>query len=254
MCALIGPNGAGKTTLLRLLAGLSSPTAGTARVLGRRPEQSTEFLASIGYLAQEAPLYGRLTANDHIEFGRRLNPCWDRELIRRRLAALRIPSDRPVGTLSGGQRAQGALGLALAKRPRVLLLDEPMAALDPLARHELLASLTEAVADGELTAVISSISFTISNGYVTTSSCSRLHAPSCARASIRSSITQVAQWTAPQPRQPRVRNEGLDLDPEHYATPVDSDQHRLGGRHRDPMGNGADHPRLLVADPRKRSV
>jgi ABC-2 type transport system ATP-binding protein len=156
VCALIGPNGAGKTTLLRLLAGLSSPTAGAAEVLGRPPAQTTEFLASIGYLAQEAPLYERLTANEHIEFGRRLNQPWDQDLIRRRLAALRIPCDRPVGKLSGGQRAQVALGLALAKRPRVLLLDEPVAALDPLARREFLASLTEAVADGELTVVLSS--------------------------------------------------------------------------------------------------
>ena len=156
VCALIGPNGAGKTTLLRLLAGLCSPTTGTALVLGRRPEQTTEFLASIGYLAQEAPLYERLSAHEHIEFGRRLNQRWDQEQIRRRLQALQIPCNRPVGTLSGGQRAQVALGLALAKRPRVLLLDEPMAALDPLARREFLASLTEVVADGELTVVLSS--------------------------------------------------------------------------------------------------
>jgi ABC-2 type transport system ATP-binding protein len=156
VCALIGPNGAGKTTLLRLLAGLSSPTAGTAQVLGRPPEQAVEFLASIGYLAQDAPLYERLSANEHIEFGRRLNQRWDQDLIRRRLGALRIPCDQPVGTLSGGQRAQVALGLALAKRPRVLLLDEPVAALDPLARREFLASLAEAVADGELTVVLSS--------------------------------------------------------------------------------------------------
>ncbi len=156
VCALIGPNGAGKTTLLRLLAGLSSPTAGAARVLGRPPEQAVGFLASIGYLAQDAPLYERLSANEHIEFGRRLNERWDQELIRRRLAALRIPCDQPVGTLSGGQRAQVALGLALAKRPRVLLLDEPVAALDPLARRDFIASLAEAVADGELTVVLSS--------------------------------------------------------------------------------------------------
>jgi ABC-2 type transport system ATP-binding protein len=154
--ALIGPNGAGKTTLLRLLVGLRSPSAGTARVLGRKPEQSTQFLSSIGYLAQEAPLYGRLTADEHIEFGRRLNVRWDRDVARRRLAALRIPRDQPVGTLSGGQRAQVALGLALAKRPGVLLLDEPVAALDPLARRDFLASLAEAVADGGLTVVLSS--------------------------------------------------------------------------------------------------
>ena len=156
VCALIGPNGAGKTTLLRMLAGLSSPTAGSARVLDRPPEQTPDFLASVGYLAQEAPLYRRLTAEDHIAVGRHVNRRWDGELVRRRLAALHIPGDQPVRTLSGGQRAQLALALALAKRPRVLLLDEPMAALDPLARREFLASLTEAVAEGELTVVVSS--------------------------------------------------------------------------------------------------
>jgi ABC-2 type transport system ATP-binding protein len=152
----VGPNGAGKTTLLRLLVGLRSPSAGTALVLGRKPEQNPRFLAGIGYLAQEAPLYRRLTADEHIEFGRRLNVRWDGEVARQRLAALRIPRNRPVGTLSGGQRAQVALGLALAKRPGVLLLDEPVAALDPLARREFLASLVEAVADGGLTVVLSS--------------------------------------------------------------------------------------------------
>jgi ABC-2 type transport system ATP-binding protein len=156
VCALVGPHGAGKTTLLRLLTGLRSASAGTVRVLGRPPEQSPGFLADIGYLAQEAPLYSRLTADEHMEFGRRLNPRWDGELARRRLSALRIPCNQPVGTLSGGQRAQVALGLALAKRPRVLLLDEPVAALDPLARREFLASLAEAVAEGQLTIVLSS--------------------------------------------------------------------------------------------------
>jgi ABC-2 type transport system ATP-binding protein len=156
VCALIGPNGAGKTTLLRMLAGLTRPSAGTVSVLGRRPEQTPQFLAGVGYLAQEAPLYGRLSTDDHLAIGRHVNPRWDSSLMRRRLAALHIPFDQPVRTLSGGQRAQVALALALAKRPRVLLLDEPMAALDPLARREFLASLTEAVAEGALTVVVSS--------------------------------------------------------------------------------------------------
>ncbi len=156
VCALIGPNGAGKTTLLRMLAGLSSPSVGTAWVLGRQPEHTPEFLSSVGYLAQEAPLYARLSAEDHIAVGRHVNPRWDSQLIRRRLAALHIPGDQPVRTLSGGQRAQVALALALAKRPRVVLLDEPVAALDPLARREFLASLAEAVAEDDLTVVISS--------------------------------------------------------------------------------------------------
>jgi len=154
--ALVGPNGAGKTTLLRLLVGLTAPTAGGATVLGRQPGQVEEFLASIGYLAQDVPLYKRLSAEDHLKMGARLNPTWDDTGARERLESLRIPTDRPVATLSGGQRAQVGLGLALAKRPQVLLLDEPVAALDPLARREFLASLTAAVADGDLSVILSS--------------------------------------------------------------------------------------------------
>jgi ABC-2 type transport system ATP-binding protein len=154
--ALVGPNGAGKTTLLKILAGLSAPSTGEALVLGRAPGQSGEFLDSIGYLAQEVPLYKRLSADDHLGLGAHLNRHWDATAARARLAALRIPADRPVATLSGGQRAQVGLGLALAKRPQVLLLDEPVAALDPLARREFLASLAEAAADGDLSVVVSS--------------------------------------------------------------------------------------------------
>ncbi len=154
--ALVGPNGAGKTTLLRILAGLSAPTTGEARVLGRAPKQSEDFLSSIGYLAQDVPLYKRLSAEDHLLMGAHLNHCWDATAARERLTALKIPTDRPVATLSGGQRAQVGLGLALAKRPQLLLLDEPVAALDPLARREFLSSLAEAVADGHLSVVLSS--------------------------------------------------------------------------------------------------
>ncbi len=154
--ALIGPNGAGKTTLLRLLAGLTRPTAGELAVNGGIPRQDPAFLASIGFLAQEIPLYRRLSAEDHIQAGAHLNPCWDGESVRERLTALTIPVDRAVGTLSGGQRAQVALALTLAKRPRLLLLDEPVAALDPLARRNFLAILADAVAAGGLTVVLSS--------------------------------------------------------------------------------------------------
>jgi ABC-2 type transport system ATP-binding protein len=156
--ALVGPNGAGKTTLLRMLVGLASPTSGTISVLGGAPRQDPAFLAEIGFLAQEIPLYRRFTAEDHIRLGAHLNPRWDASLVRTRLADFRIPLDQRVGTLSGGQRAQVALALTLAKRPRLLLLDEPVAALDPLARKNFLAALTSAVADsgGRLTVMLSS--------------------------------------------------------------------------------------------------
>jgi ABC-2 type transport system ATP-binding protein len=154
--ALIGPNGAGKTTLLRLLAGLSRPTGGEVAVLGSRPGQDPAFLADIGFLAQEIPLYRRFTAADHIRIGAHLNARWDEASVRQRLESLGIPLGQRVGTLSGGQRAQLALALTLAKRPRLLLLDEPVAALDPLARRQFLAHLAEAVAGGGLTVVLSS--------------------------------------------------------------------------------------------------
>jgi ABC-2 type transport system ATP-binding protein len=161
--ALVGPNGAGKTTLLRLLAGLAAPTAGRAAVLGSQAGQDPAYLAEIGFLAQEIPLYRRRSAQEHIGIGAHLNPRWDGASVRARLGGLKIPLDRPVGTLSGGQRAQVALALTLAKRPRLLLLDEPLAPLDPLARRNFLAALAEAAAvkgDGEagggLTIVLSS--------------------------------------------------------------------------------------------------
>jgi ABC-2 type transport system ATP-binding protein len=154
--ALIGPNGAGKTTLLRLLAGLARPTGGEVAVLGSCPSQEPAFLAGIGFLAQEIPLYRRFTADDHIGIGAHLNSRFDAALVRHRLASLGVPLNQRAGTLSGGQRAQLALALTLAKRPRLLLLDEPVAALDPLARRQFLAHLAEAVAEGDLTVVLSS--------------------------------------------------------------------------------------------------
>jgi len=153
---LIGPNGAGKTTLLRLLAGLAKPSAGQAIVNGGTPRQDPAFLADIGYLGQEIPLYRRLSAEDHIQAGAHLNPRWDSALVRERLTGLKIPLDRAVGKLSGGQRAQVALALVLAKQPRLLLLDEPVAALDPLARRNFLGVLADAVALGNLTVLLSS--------------------------------------------------------------------------------------------------
>jgi ABC-2 type transport system ATP-binding protein len=154
--ALVGPNGAGKTTLLRLLVGLRHPTSGEARVLGRAPAQDADFLASVGFLAQDIPLYRQLSAAEHIRICAHLNRDWDAGAARQRLTALRVPLDRRVDSLSGGQRAQVALTLALAKRPRVLLLDEPLAALDPLARREFLTSLADVTVDGGVTVVLSS--------------------------------------------------------------------------------------------------
>jgi ABC-2 type transport system ATP-binding protein len=156
--ALVGPNGAGKSTLLRLLTGLARPSAGSALVLGTAPRQDPAFLADIGYLAQDVPLYRRLSAEDHIRACAALNKRWDAATARTRLRELRVPLDRAVGTLSGGQRAQVGLSLALAKEPRLLLLDEPVAALDPLARRHFLSTITTAVAEaeGRLTVVLSS--------------------------------------------------------------------------------------------------
>jgi ABC-2 type transport system ATP-binding protein len=156
ICGLVGANGAGKTTLLRLLVGLSRPSAGTSSVLGRPPGDTPEFLRDVGYLAQEIPLYRRWTAADHLDMGQHMNEVWDRAVTVDRIRSLGIALDQRVGTLSGGQRAQVALALALGKRPRLLLLDEPVAALDPLARREFLATLTEAVTDGDLTVLLSS--------------------------------------------------------------------------------------------------
>jgi ABC-2 type transport system ATP-binding protein len=156
LCALVGPNGAGKSTLLQLTAGLIRPSEGRVTTLGSPPNQGHEWLAQIGYLAQELPLYKRLTADELLGMGRRLNPGWDDSLARRRLTELGLQLDKPVGQLSGGERAQVALALSLGKRPRLLLLDEPVASLDPLARQDFLAGLALACAETELTVVLSS--------------------------------------------------------------------------------------------------
>jgi ABC-2 type transport system ATP-binding protein len=155
--ALVGPNGAGKTTLLQLAVGLTRPSAGALRVLGRDPlTQARELLPRIGFVAQEHPLHRGFTVAETLELGRRLNPRWDGELARERVARLDLDPGQKVGRLSGGQQAQVALTLALAKRPELLLLDEPVASLDPLARREFLATLMGATADGGLTVVLSS--------------------------------------------------------------------------------------------------
>jgi ABC-2 type transport system ATP-binding protein len=155
--ALVGPNGAGKTTLLRLAVGLTRPTAGSVRVFGLDPrEDSAEALPRVGFLAQEHPLYGGFTVEEMLRVGRKLNPGWDDAAARERVAALGLPLKKKARRLSGGQRAQVALTLALAKRPELLLLDEPVASLDPLARREFMQAVLEAVTERELTVVLSS--------------------------------------------------------------------------------------------------
>lgn len=156
IAALVGPNGAGKTTLLRLLAGQIKASRGTISVLGTQPAQSTSFLANVGYVAQNVPLYTQLDATVHEGMGAHLNSNWDRQLFYGHLERLNIPTNQPVGKLSGGQQAQVGLALALAKRPKLLILDEPVAALDPLARRDFLASLVNGVAGGESSVIMSS--------------------------------------------------------------------------------------------------
>ena len=155
--ALVGPNGAGKTTLLHLAVGLIRPSVGEVRVLGRCPRRdAAAVLPAVGFVAQDHPLYERLTVAEMLKIGRKLNPTWDSDAATSRIERLGLPLRRKVGRLSGGQRVQVALTLALAKRPELLLLDEPVASLDPLARREFLSSVMEAVAEDGLTVVLSS--------------------------------------------------------------------------------------------------
>ena len=153
---LVGPNGAGKSTLLHLAVGLLEPSAGNISVLGDRPRSHQRFLSRVGFLAQESPTYARLTVDQHLRMGAQLNPSWDEAFARDRVEQLGLDPKQRTGTLSGGQRAQLALTLAVAKRPELLLLDEPVAALDPLARREFLQTLMEVVAVQGISVVLSS--------------------------------------------------------------------------------------------------
>lgn len=153
---LVGANGAGKTTLLHLAVGLQRPTEGVVRTLGTVPRESGEVLPRIGFLAQDAPTYGHLTVGEHLRLGRALNPGWDDSFAHQRVARLDLDPHRRAAHLSGGQRAQLALTLALGKRPELLVLDEPAASLDPLARRQLLQDLMEIVAEDGPTVVLSS--------------------------------------------------------------------------------------------------
>ncbi|WP_248960156.1 ABC transporter ATP-binding protein [Sphaerisporangium perillae] len=153
---LVGPNGAGKTTLLKLACGQLEPSAGGVTVLGGRPGDTPAQLAKVGFVAQDTPVYAGLTIAEHLRLGARLNPRWDEAMARERIAQLGLAPAQRAGKLSGGQRAQLALTLGLAKRPELLILDEPVASLDPLARREFLQGLTEAAVAHKLSVLLSS--------------------------------------------------------------------------------------------------
>jgi ABC-2 type transport system ATP-binding protein len=150
---LVGPNGAGKSTLLQLACGLLDPTAGRIEVLGEAPMSGTRH---VGFVAQDTPIYPGLTVADHLRMGAHLNPSWDDSLAQRRIAQVGLDPAQKAGKLSGGQRAQLALTVAAAKRPYLLLLDEPVAALDPLARRTFLQGLMEFTAERGISVIMSS--------------------------------------------------------------------------------------------------
>jgi ABC-2 type transport system ATP-binding protein len=153
---LVGPNGAGKTTLLSLAVGMLTPTTGTIEVCGGRPAQDAAQLARVGYVAQDTPTYPRLTVAEHLRLGARLNPGWDDAVAQAHVERVGLDPTQRAGKLSGGQRAQLALTLGLAKRPQLLILDEPVSSLDPLARREFLQVLMSAVVEHELSVLLSS--------------------------------------------------------------------------------------------------
>ena len=156
VAALVGPNGAGKSTLLNLAVGLSAPSAGTVTVLGRRAAGSPAALDGIAFVAQDTPLYKNLSVKDMIYVTRSLNRRFDQSYAYARLEELGIPPKRRAGKLSGGQQAQLALTLALARRPRLLVLDEPVAMLDPIARHDFMATVLAAASGYGVSVLLSS--------------------------------------------------------------------------------------------------
>ena len=156
IAGLVGPNGAGKTTLLHLVTGLLAPTTGTIEVAGGLPAATKTQLARVGFVAQDAPVYAGLSVADHLRLGAHLNPRWDARLARQRISKLGLDPRQKAGRLSGGQRAQLALTLAIAKRPQLLILDEPVASLDPLARRDFLRDLTEATGEHQMSVMLSS--------------------------------------------------------------------------------------------------
>lgn len=155
--AIVGPNGAGKSTLLKLCIGFERPTAGTIEVLGVDPTQDRDrAVAAIGYVPQSPSLYRDLSVREHLHLAEAIRPGFDVAFASSRLAALGIPVARRPPELSGGQQAQVGLAMALGTHAELLLLDEPLASLDPLARREFLHVLAAAVEDTGVTAVLSS--------------------------------------------------------------------------------------------------
>jgi ABC-2 type transport system ATP-binding protein len=154
ICALVGPNGAGKSTLLGLAAGLLRPAEGALHVLGGAPAQMRERVA---YVAQGKPLYPQLTVAETLRLGAELNPrSWDQDAAERIAYASGQRPGAKIRSLSGGQRTRVALALAVGKRAELMLLDEPMADLDPLARHELAGALLAEATEHGTTVVMSS--------------------------------------------------------------------------------------------------
>jgi ABC-2 type transport system ATP-binding protein len=153
---LVGPNGAGKTTLLHLATGVIKPTTGSIKVVGASPGADRGQLANVGFVAQDTPTYANMSIGDHLKLGAHLNPRWDADFARWRIEGLGLDFKHKAGRLSGGQRAQLALTMAIAKRPALLILDEPVAALDPLARREFFEALVDAVAAHRMSVVLSS--------------------------------------------------------------------------------------------------
>lgn len=155
VAGLVGPNGSGKSTLMALAAGLLRPSAGTIAVLGEVADRR-RIHAGLSYLPQGRPLYRRFTVGETLEAGRRLNPRWDHAYARRLVDAAGVRTEARIGTLSGGQRTRVALAVALARRPEVLMLDEPLADLDPLARDDVMRAVLSEVADSGMTVLFSS--------------------------------------------------------------------------------------------------
>jgi len=154
--ALVGPNGAGKSTLLNIAAGLVAPTSGSLKMFNSFDPGSDEIRSRVAFVAQDVSLHDSLTVAEMIKVSGCLNRSFTADLARQRIADLGIGLKMKVKELSGGQRAQVSLSLALAKNPDALLLDEPTAALDPLASHEFLASVMQTVAETEISVIFSS--------------------------------------------------------------------------------------------------